>query len=503
MTTARQHPTWNTRDTGEPPARGTRGESADRPSEAYRATLGSVTRPAGLDDRVLAAMHAERARVADERAGRVERTARERLSRRRFVALGASAAVVAGLGVLGIGLPPAGRRTSIDGSDPGGTPDTPGSTPLDAGSGIGAIAGTPLFGLAVATAAEVEAGTRTFTLEPTSRGIMVAVTARGTVDLALNYEVVGEELELVEYALENVPTITEYYEVGGYVEQPIAQFEECMLSWTRWDINGGFSEMRTFLSAGYVRERSDELDGALLAQSGPVSQGHSSEGASGFSLDGTEATEARTNTDNATYQVLRVWQTDDFWASDPVLVAYQAHEDERVREFERTSKELTADGVTYRIASQPSEELAQAQFAFWQAFSEVYSDRDTFVAWMRPLYVTALKLAAQTLGGITLAIRGTFADGSTATRRYRLGLVDGYEQVAQSRFDALLGACGLTMDEDGTYYANGSRYSISDDQLPFFDFVAGLPPDDTDDPRLQAPLFTITDVTDERALTQR
>ncbi|MBS5478138.1 MAG: hypothetical protein KHY83_05680, partial [Coriobacteriia bacterium] len=82
-----------------------------------------------------------------------------------------------------------------------------------------------------------------------------------------------------------------------------------------------------------------------------------------------------------------------------------------------------------------------------------------------------------------------------ATRRYRLGLVDKYEQVAQNRFDALLEACGLTMDEDGAYYANGSRYGIDEDQLPFFNFVAGLPPDDTDDPRLQAPLFSITDVT--------
>ncbi|MBS5451718.1 MAG: hypothetical protein KHZ24_11030 [Coriobacteriia bacterium] len=412
---------------------------------------------------------------------------RRTMTRRGFVALGASTAVVAGLGVLGISLSPTGKR--ID-TGPNETPIAPESSLPSTDSGIESDNGALPFGLAVANAAEAGTGAKTFALAPTSRGVMVAVTARGSVCLALNYDVVGEELERVEYSLENVPTITAYYDVGGYVEQPIAQFEECMLSWTRWDINGGFSEMQSFLPTRYVRERSAELDAILRA-----SQEQSEGGTTEFSLDGKEAANAHASSDDATYQVLRIHQTDDFWESDPVLAAYQAYGDQRIRDLERANEEHAAGDASFRISPQPSEELTQAQFAFWQAFSEVYSDRGAFVAWMKPLYVTALRLAAQTLDDITLAVHGTFVDGSTATRRYRLGLVDKYEQVAQNRFDALLEACGLTMDEDGAYYANGSRYGIDEDQLPFFNFVAGLPPDDTDDPRLQAPLFTITDVT--------
>ncbi len=480
MTTTRQQPIETMQDTGKPRER-------ERAAEAYRAALEAATRPAELDERVLTSLRTERAGAAGKG------TTRRTMTRRGFVALGASTAVVAGLSVLGISLSPTGKR--ID-TGPNGTPIAPESSPPSTDSGIESDNGALPFGLAVANAAEAGTGAKTFALAPNSRGIMVAVTARGSVCLALNYDVVGEKLERVEYSLENVPTITAYYGVGSYVEQPIAQFEECMLSWTRWDINGGFSEMRSFLPARNVRDRSDELD-AILAQPNRTSQTRDKRGSTEFSLNGEEATHTHANPSDATYQVLSVRQTDGFWACDPVLAAYQAYEDQRIKDLEHTSEERTVDGVTYRISPQPSKELARAQFAFWQAFSEVYSDRDTFVAWMRPLYVASLRLAAQTLGDITLAIRGTFADGSTATRRYRLGLTDDYEQVAQSRFDALLETCGLTMDEDGTYYANGSRYGIREEQLPFFDFVAGLPPDDTDDPRLQAPLFTITDVTDD------
>ena len=483
MTTTRRHP-----NTAESTPAAKPLEHEDRVAHAYRAALGGTRRPAALDDRVLEEMRSESAR--ERTACKAPRRDSATLTRRRFVALGAGTAVAAGLGALGVVLPLIRERGSNNAG--GGNPVSPDGS---------ASPGAPLFGLAVANAAEVEAGTKTFDLAPTSRGIMAAVTSRGSVSLALNYEVIGEGLEHVGYALENVPTITKRYAVGEYVEQPVAEFEECLLSWTSWNINGGFSEMRSFLPARRVRDRSDELDMPPAAP-GSVSHQHDENRSMEFALDGAEATDMDASSDDATYQVLSIQQRDDFWASDPVLVAYRAYEDQRAKDLERTGEERTIDGVTYRIEPQPSEELAQAQFAFWQAFSEVYSDRDAFIAWMKPLYVTALELAAQTLDNITLAIRGTFADGSEATRRYRLGLVDGYEQVAQNRFDALLEACGLTMGEDGTYYANGNRYSINDDQLPFFDFVAGLPPDDADDPRLQAPLFTITDITDEQAQTQ-
>lgn len=67
--------------------------------------------------------------------------------------------------------------------------------------------------------------------------------------------------------------------------------------------------------------------------------------------------------------------------------------------------------------------------------------------------------AAQKLEQATLSITATFDDGSTTTKRYRIAPVEDFEQICKSRFD-----------------------------------VESNPEHDEDDPRLTAPLFTITEL---------
>lgn len=67
--------------------------------------------------------------------------------------------------------------------------------------------------------------------------------------------------------------------------------------------------------------------------------------------------------------------------------------------------------------------------------------------------------AAQKLEQATLSITATFDDGTTTTKRYRIAPVEDFEQICKSRFD-----------------------------------VESNPEHDEDDPRLTAPLFTITEL---------
>ena len=106
-----------------------------------------------------------------------------------------------------------------------------------------------------------------------------------------------------------------------------------------------------------------------------------------------------------------------------------------------------------------------------------------------------MRLMGETLAQAEITAGANFRDGTYQRRAYRIEPVEGLDEVVGERFDAMLELTGRQTEPDTASEAHAFDLS----GFPFWGLRVGRTPQDIDDPRLSAPLFTITDVTDEGA----
>ncbi len=157
---------------------------------------------------------------------------------------------------------------------------------------------------------------------------------------------------------------------------------------------------------------------------------------------------------------------DALWGQDPVLAAKRAWMDAAC-----TEREII-----------PQETVDELRAAYIDAYEQVSATPEEALAWSRKCYVGGKVLAAAELNKAVLQVEAGFADGSTAVKRYRIGMVDTFEEAMGGRYDAL-------------YDLRGEEPDLSWPIAPFVSFTKE-DHDASEDPRLAVPLFTITDVTD-------
>lgn len=127
--------------------------------------------------------------------------------------------------------------------------------------------------------------------------------------------------------------------------------------------------------------------------------------------------------------------------------------------------------------------------------NELYADIATFYAWMRTCHIDLMELLGSQIAQTTLCVEVTFTDGTQETHRYRLGMVDDFADACGERFDALMDSSPYNLAESrGLYSEVDGCWEIAG--LPSWFFINGLPYPDAvaQDPRLERPLFTITEI---------
>jgi len=411
------------------------------PNNLYRSSVKDQVPPDHLDEQVLARMQAMRAAEAKRASSRnlvpLHRAPAAMPSRRGFLAAGASVAACLGLVALGLGVadkdegvPVSGERGELSANQL-------------------AYGGRP-FGLAVAAEAEpgVPLGLATGpdSLMPVNRQL------GDTYDLKMNLALVGEGIVSATYSIRDAPTFT--------VLKSAPTPEDIMHQAPVERYAVFFSEVahEVLDEQGYQSWFGDWMD----RHGGDGEQQELS-----FAVD--LASEPGWNGEERFWwggacRVLKVCSLDSFWACDPLLAAKRAWLDASV--------------------SHGQQELALELYnAYAELFWQTCSTYEGAAAWLRSCHAKALRLAADTLSRAVLDVEATFDDGSRALRSYRISAVEGLEEVADARFDALLGRYGL------------SWKAFEPGAAPYGDFAWHAPAADEPDPRLTAPLFAITDVT--------
>lgn len=346
------------------------------------------------------------------------------LTRRRFVALGGVCAAAAA--VVAVGMPLAWR-----GND---------------GDGTVATSAAPSFGLAIAQAAEPG---KSVVLQTSDASLMPLTGGSGfrCLELALNLQCTGENIDTLTFSLLNVPTQT----VLGTRPYEAAERVVNLVNFAK-DIDWSVPvEQRDAYSA--TLSDADLGDGKTLTV----------DLAEDPDWDGTRQTDYGPEHD-VLYAAVR---EDDFWNQDPVMAAKKAWLD----------SECSSDST--------NDEVQQLMAAYADAYAQVSATQQDAVAWSRKCWISSAVLAAANLEQTTLQVEAGFADGSTATRCYRIGTVDDFEDVMGGRFDAL-------------YDLHSSEVDLSYRIAPFYYFLNEYHAP-SEDARLAAPLFTITDITDEKA----
>ena len=201
---------------------------------------------------------------------------------------------------------------------------------------------------------------------------------------------------------------------------------------------------------------------------------------------------------NGNVPYLTVNNRDAFWASDETLQLLRAWLDLESRPWSNTGEYAWREGETdeehlERVQRLTEEAWAEyealqpqiqaAREAYLESFQAHAATRESFEEWQRTLYVNSFTCAADALGEARLEATAAFANGNAQTRRYRITLVDGYEQVLSERFDAL-----LALDDDFS--------QCLEEELPWHDFPTPTEEEIAADPRLAAPIFQIEDVTE-------
>ena len=201
---------------------------------------------------------------------------------------------------------------------------------------------------------------------------------------------------------------------------------------------------------------------------------------------------------NGNVPYLTVNNRDAFWASDEALQLlkawlglesrpwsdtseYAGQEGETDEEHLERVERLTEEAWAEYEALQP--QIQAAREAYLESFRAHAATQESFEEWQRTLYVNSFTCAADALGEARLEATAAFANGNAQTRRYRITLVDGYEQVLSERFDAL-----LALDDDFS--------QCLEEELPWHDFPTPTEEEIEADPRLSEPIFQIEDVTE-------
>lgn len=456
-----------------------------RMERLYRETSELPRKSGDLDERVMAAVDAlSRAQTTPTAHG---------LSRRAFVLAGAGAAVVAGIGLLGVGIPLV-RDGRLGASD--GLVGTGASSTWD---GTASTLGSIPFGLAVANAAEVEAGTKTFDLAPSEKGLVpVSASSPNMFTLVMNLSVTGRDVRRVTYSTNGDQQAKWHLPESGTYYTPAVLFSAVTAN----------DEALSNDSPGTEGPRNPNMAWLdwLPTQEPITAESVGSQELADMLLETkAQGNEVRYPTISLSCDVNEDGTIDWPGASDPsvALVAIMpsdpaAWDDEIMQAYEAYRLALAERGKTIASGTtQAMPDLQQAvddaQLDLMERIFAVCEDANTYLTWLRSCYVEVLAKVADAIGRTTLVVSAELGDGSTAERRYRIWPVEDFETRVAERLDGLLELGDVDVSGELARMKALTETTLMS-SFPLFDLIAGVPIDDEGDPRLQAPLFTITDV---------
>ncbi len=181
-----------------------------------------------------------------------------------------------------------------------------------------------------------------------------------------------------------------------------------------------------------------------------------------------------------TLALLKTWlDLQESWI--PRNDEYAQREGETDEQHLERIKALDEQAEADRVALQP--QIDAAHEAYLASFRAHAATTESFVAWERSLYLNSFTCAEDAFEQARLEATASFSGGGTQTRRYRITLVDGYEQVVSERFDAL-----LAIDDDFS--------QCLEEELPWHEYPAPTAEQIAADPRLSEPIFQIEGVTE-------
>ncbi len=282
--------------------------------------------------------------------------------------------------------------------------------------------------------------------------------SRGAIDTRLNLGVWGEGIESVRYSLEGLLSVNDMGAAMGGGAMLVAAYPGS-------GPNGDASrQYASFKSQGLSLEGTVADDGSFLCPEGDL------------------------------FLIYCMLPYEAVRAVDPVLDAYWSWNSpyqETVLSPDPTKEEETRAMEAYVESSEQANRLNTM-------LDELYADPDAFYRWMRGCYLTTVGLLGQQLQEGTLVLEASFVDGSYERHGYRIGLVDGYEEAAADRFDALIESSpyDLAAGETLFYETDDGKRDWYFDSLPFGFFLDGQPFDEAAaaDPRLSRPLFTVEEI---------
>lgn len=145
------------------------------------------------------------------------------------------------------------------------------------------------------------------------------------------------------------------------------------------------------------------------------------------------------------------------------------------------------DALGIEVAQGEKDDAPWTDAQLWEAYLESFrthaATTEGFIEWERELYVNSFTCAEDAFKQARLEAIASFSGGGTQTRRYRITLVDGYEQVLSERFGAL-----LAIDDDFS--------QCLEEELPWHRYPTPTDEQIAADPRLSEPIFQIEDVTE-------
>ncbi len=505
--------------------------------ELYRETLDHTTPASDLGKLNQQALGHIRT-TTNSAAASVATTRHALLSRRRLVALGAGAAVVAGVGLLGVGLPMLGRRESEGGAG-SGPKASAWSDPLP-------TAGVSTFGLAVAYAGESQDAPNdpgaAFELSATDVGLipMISQSTR-EMQLRLNLAVVGQNIRTVTYRIGDRPILPPAFEdpwAAQPLPAPAISFQE-HARLADADAVGGryFGGFTSYSPVFKDRQDSGGIDrapktGAFVASASDVVWVDQKTRRARSS--GEADSVGDTVTGSGTYQLIIVETPAWFWESDPVLTLFRDYENLLSHVSLAQAKRAYPDIAAYSALEDMRDSEFEAKHAELEglidelrgALDELFRNAQATRDWMRSCYVANLRAVAELLSNSTIRVTAQFEDGTNGERTYRIDPIDGFDDVAGARFDGLYELADPTfvpfeeMEESmqsswrdmqqkqeeytglrdpfgGWFVRCGTSGSnISTSGFPYCGTIAGEPDPGVDDERLRAALFTIAGVTE-------
>ncbi|MBS5478142.1 MAG: hypothetical protein KHY83_05700 [Coriobacteriia bacterium] len=505
--------------------------------ELYRETLDHTTPASDLGKLNRQALGRIQT-ATNSAAASVATTRHALLSRRRLVALGAGAAVVAGVGLLGVGLPMLGRHESTGGADNG--PTAPAwSDPL-------ATAGIPPFGLAVAYASENQGAPNdlgtAFELSATDVGLIPMISQNTReMQLRLNLAIVGQNVRTVTYHIDDRPILPPAFDdpwAAQPLPAPAISFQE-HARLADADAVGGryFGGFTSYSPVFKDRQDSGGIDrapktDAFVASASDVVWVDQKTRRARSSGEADSVGDAVTG--SGTYQLIIAETPAWFWESDPVLTLFRDYENLLSHVSLAQTKRAYPDIAAYSALEDMSDSELEAKRAELEGLidklrgvlDKLFRNAQDTRDWMRSCYVANLRAVAELLSDSTIRVVAQFEDGATSERAYRIDPIDNFDDVAGARFDGLYELAdpafvpfeemeesmqssrrdmqrkqeehtGLR-DPFGEWLVRRSTSSsnISASEFPYCGTIAGEPDPAVDDRRLRAALFTITDVTE-------